>query len=61
MMRVKTEWKPGSFLDKFNRAATVLGYSNLPLAWGVANVNWQSQNDMENFLQSITTTTPGTE
>jgi hypothetical protein len=61
MMRVKTEWKPNSFLDKFNRAATVLGYSNLPLAWGVANVDWKSPNDMDDFLQSITTSRPGIE
>ena len=61
MKRVKTEWRPGSFLDKFDRAATVLGYANLPVAWGVANVDWKSPDDMDNFLQAITTSRPGVE
>lgn len=61
MRRVQAEWSPGSFLDNFNRAATVLGYANLPLAWGVAGVDWDSPDDMDIFLQSLVTSRPGVE
>lgn len=61
MRQVRTEWKPGSFLDKFNRAAMMLGYANLPIAWGVASVPWESMNEMDTFLEALVSSRPGVE
>lgn len=61
MKRVKAQWAAGSFLDRFDRAATVLGYTNIPLAWGIAGVEWESPDDMDQFIQSLITTRPGVE
>jgi hypothetical protein len=56
MRQVRTKWTPGSFLDKFNRASMILGYSNLPIAWGIASVPWDTMNDMDKFLGSLVST-----
>lgn len=52
-MKRKPEWVEGSFLDNFNEAATRLGYQYLPLAWGLASVNWESTKDRNEFLDSL--------
>jgi hypothetical protein len=52
-MKKKPEWLEGSFVDNFNQAATVLGYQYLPLAWGLASVNWESTKDRDDFLYSL--------
>jgi hypothetical protein len=52
-MKKKPEWVEGSFLDNFNQAATMLGYQYIPLAWGLASVNWESTKDRDSFLENL--------
>lgn len=47
-------WVPGSFVDNLNAAAIKVGYRNLPLAFGLARVPWQSTKDRDAFLDAIT-------
>lgn len=50
----KPQWTPGSFVDNLNSAALRLGYQYLPLAWGLASVNWPSTKDRDDFLDLLT-------
>ena len=52
-MKKKPRWVEGSFLDNFNQAATKLGYKYLPIAWGLASVNWPSTKDRDEFLDAL--------
>ena len=40
---------------KYNLAAVVdaIGVSNVGLVWGLANVNWQSEIERDNFLRAL--------
>lgn len=53
MKKPKVQWAEGSQLDYFNTAANVIGYSNLPLAWGLSLVDWQSKNDLVQFVETL--------
>ena len=53
-MRKQPEWVRGSFLDNLNTAALRLGYQYLPLAWGLASVNWPSVEKRDDFLDLLT-------
>jgi hypothetical protein len=53
MAKNPPEWRPDSFLDYFNEAATRLGYENLPIAWGIAGTNWKSKEELTFFLDSL--------
>lgn len=46
-------WREGSFLDYFNAASTKLGYDNIPVAWGIAQVNWKSKEEFSSFVDSL--------
>lgn len=48
------QWKPGSVLDNFHAAALVVGFDNLPLAWGLAKVQWQSIEARDEALRALT-------
>lgn len=52
-MAKKIEWRETSFLNYFNDAATKLGYDNIPVAWGIAQVNWKSKEDYLAFVDSL--------
>jgi hypothetical protein len=54
MMKKQPEWVKGSFLDNLDAAALRLGYRYLPLAWGLAKVNWPSTRDRDDFLNFLT-------
>lgn len=58
-MAGRPKWQPGSFLDNLDAAALHLGYSDIPLAWHLAKVNWKSTDDRDAFLQAITTIQQG--
>lgn len=49
----KATWVAGSFLDNFDAAALRLGYDSLPVAWGLAMVNWPSNEDRDAFLDAL--------
>lgn len=53
MKKTPVTWADGSQLDYFNTAANVIGYSNLPLAWGLSLVNWNSKDDLVQFVESL--------
>jgi hypothetical protein len=53
-MRKQPEWVRGSFLDNLDAAALRLGYQYLPLAWGLASVNWPSTQERDDFLDLLT-------
>jgi hypothetical protein len=47
-------WVPGSFLDNLDAAALRLGYQHLPIAWGLAKVDWPSTSERDAFLDALT-------
>lgn len=49
-----TTWVTGSFLDNFDKAVIKLGYSQIPLAYGLARVPWRSIEQRDNFLDALT-------
>lgn len=53
-MAKKVKWQQGSFLDNLDRISLKLGYGNLPMAWGLAHVNWNSVEERDNFLDALT-------
>ena len=53
MSKRNIEWTEGSQLDYFNSAANILGYNNLPLAWGLSLVSWKSRDDFDRFLNAF--------
>jgi hypothetical protein len=54
MMKYKPKWTAGSFWDNFSAAADAVGFENADIAWGLASVPWESIEDRESFLDSIT-------
>lgn len=60
-MSKQPQWKPLTFLDNFNAAATKMGYTNLPIAWGLANVRWNSVEERDGFIDSLTKAKLGSE
>jgi len=57
----KPQWKSLTFLDNFNAAATKMGYTNLPMAWGLASVRWKTVEDREAFLDALINVKMGSE
>jgi hypothetical protein len=47
-------WSAGSFWDHLGAAADAVGFENADIAWGIAQVPWESIEDREAFLDSIT-------
>jgi hypothetical protein len=47
-------WQKGSVLDNFHQAALVLGFDNLPIAWGLAKVNFPSVEERDKVLRALT-------
>ena len=46
-------WRAGSFWDNFAAAADAVGFENADIAWGLASIPWESIEDREAFLDSI--------
>lgn len=53
MKKPQPQWLEGSQLDYFNTAATKVGFDNLPLAWGLSLVSWQSKDQLNEFLDAL--------
>jgi hypothetical protein len=53
------KWKTGGFLDNFDAAAKHLGYDHIPLAFGLAKVDWPDPTVRDEFLRAITRITEG--
>lgn len=53
MPKGKVRWETGGVLDNFHAAANALGYEHLPLAWGLAKVNWPSIEDRDAALRAL--------
>lgn len=47
-------WQPLSVYDNFTAAADALGFDNADIAWGLSKVQWESVQDREDFLRSLT-------
>ena len=47
------QWREGSFLDNFAAAADALGFDNLGIAWGLADIEFDSIDDRESFLNAL--------
>lgn len=48
------KWVEGSFLDNFDKGVIKLGMANIPLAYGLARVPWQSIQQRDDFLDALT-------
>lgn len=48
------KWEPGSFLDNFNAAVEHLGYDHIPVAYGLARVNWPDITTRDLFYKMLT-------
>jgi hypothetical protein len=53
MNKPNVQWLENTQLDYFNTAANILGYRNLPLAWGLSLVSWKSKDDLNSFLNAF--------
>jgi hypothetical protein len=53
MKKYVSKWIAGSFWDNFSAAADAVGFENADIAWGLARVPWESIEDREAFLDSI--------
>ena len=53
MKNPEPKWVENSQLDYFNTAANILGYRNIPLAWGLSLVSWRSKDDLNSFLTTL--------
>jgi hypothetical protein len=53
-MAKKAKWQQGSFLDNLDKISLKLGYGNLPIAWGLSHVNWESTSERDSFIDAIT-------
>jgi hypothetical protein len=49
-----TTWNPGSLFDNVNKFANSLGYENAAIALQLAMVPWESTDDRDLFIQSVT-------
>ena len=47
-------WKSNGFLSNFNISVNRLGYQHAPIAYGLAMSDWESEDDLVNFLYSMT-------
>lgn len=50
----KTMWLPGSLFDNIDKFANSLGYENAGIAIHLAMQPWESVEDRDAFIQSIT-------
>lgn len=53
-MAKKVKWQEGSFLDNLDKISLKLGYGNLPIAWGLAHVDWRSTQERDAFIDALT-------
>ena len=56
-------WTPGSFFDNIDKFANSLGYQNAGIAMELAMMSWNSTEERDAFIESITGQDPqgGTE
>lgn len=47
-------WLPGSLFDNINKFANSLGYENAGIALQLSMVPWESTDERDLFIQSIT-------
>jgi hypothetical protein len=43
------------FIDNIDAVVAKIGTENVGLVWGLANVNWDSDVERDDFLNTITT------
>lgn len=51
---VDTMWMPGSFFDNVDKFANSLGYQNAGIAMELAMMSWNSPEERDAFIISIT-------
>ena len=47
-------WRPGSFFDNLDKFANSLGYQNAAIAMELAMMSWNSVEERDAFITSIT-------
>lgn len=52
-MERKTRWRRGGFLDNFASAVDALGVENIPIAWGMAYMQWDDLDERDRFYESV--------
>lgn len=50
---MEAQWRAGSYLDNFNTGVQYLGFDHIPLALGLAKVNWPDTDTRDAFLRAI--------
>jgi hypothetical protein len=48
------EWQPGSLYDNIDRFASSLGYENASIAITLGMIPWESIDDRDDFIETIT-------
>jgi hypothetical protein len=59
MAEKTVKWLRGGFLDNFDAAAKHLGYEHIPLAYGLARVNWPNTQTRDEVLRALTRLSDG--
>lgn len=49
-----TTWMPGSLFDNINKFANSFGYENAAIALQLAMIPWESVDERDLFIQSVT-------
>lgn len=52
------EWKPGSLYDNIDKFASSLGYENVGIVITLGMIPWESVDDRDSFIETITGDTP---
>jgi hypothetical protein len=47
------KWKAGTVWDNFAAAADAVGFENADIAWGLAQVPWESIIERDQFFDSL--------
>jgi hypothetical protein len=52
------QWMENTFFDHLDRFSNSLGYDNFGIAFSLAMVPWESPDDRDTFIRSITGVDP---
>jgi hypothetical protein len=48
------QWMENTFFDHLDKFSTALGYENFGIAFSLATVPWQSTDERDSFISSLT-------
>jgi hypothetical protein len=50
----RPKWRAGTVWDNFAAAADAIGFDQADIAWGLAQVPWESLIERDQFLDALT-------